>query len=146
MWPPPTVRISIISVKYCAISDAGCHTDDSIWRLSRRNVSLLLVITTQSSFANSPLSVSELPVRVELRNILMFKTRLFQFCSLEQICSLMMFSAIGSMFMFLCSTSRNNKTTEATAVTKPLFKGRFHSEKVIQVLPPSPCLTADPNI
>ena len=53
----------------------------------------------------------------EFRNFLMFKTRPFQLGSLEQICSLMMFSAIGSMFMFFRATSRNNKTSQTTPGT-----------------------------
>ena len=52
-----------------------------------------------------------------LGQVLMFTTRLGQLCSLEQICSLMMFSAIGSMFMFFRATSRNNKTSQTTPGT-----------------------------
>ena len=64
----------------------------------------------------------------ELGNTLMFKTRPFQLCSLQQICSLMMFSAIGSMFMFFWATSRNNKPNESTE-----YNRHHHSSSLLLV-------------
>ena len=105
----PRVIISIISGKYCVISNAGYTTEHLICSLSARNVSLLLPTPTPSTCQKSQPRVNnqtwcflvcslrrrEEGEGRELGQVLMFTTRLGQLCSLEQICSLMMFSASG---------------------------------------------------